>query len=112
MKPLIYLSMLLLCVGCGKPSAIVGRWQSVNAHAASGAKNIEFYSDGRCRLDLSGQYYDWKLSGRRLTLIRPKTPEPVLAAVDFPDEEHMDYAPLDTDTGREMPTQKMVRVGY
>jgi hypothetical protein len=110
MKFWMHWLLLLVCVGCGKPAEIVGTWRPIDKGGHAENTTIEFRADGKCRLDLTSQVYEWTLSGRQLMLRRPKSPRKIFAQVDFPDAQHMDFAPLDERTGQNLPAQRLERV--
>ena len=105
-----FLLLLLICVGCNQPSPIVGKWRPLDADGKRRSTTIEFFANGNCRLDLSGKTYGWTLSGRQLTLRSLTGSKPRSATADFPDLQHMDFAPLDEQTGQKLPPQRLERV--
>jgi hypothetical protein len=110
MKAWMLCLLMLACLGCSKPSEIVGQWRPLDPDGKGLATKIEFFANGKCRLDGTGRVYEWTLSDGKLILRHSAKQRPILARVEFPDLEHMEFTPWDWLTGQELPPQKLKRV--
>ena len=109
---LLLLLLVLACAaGCSKQQKpqILGKWRPIDVENRDAT--LEFFADGKVRVN-SSEVLDWMLVGREMHISYPDAPtRSIRALVSLPNEQDLEVAVLDPQTGRYESHRKFKRIG-
>jgi hypothetical protein len=105
----LLLVALAFAAGCSKQKPeIIGKWRPIDVENREAT--MEFLANGKLRFN-SAESLDWMLVGQELNITHPEArTRPISARVSLPDEQYLDVAILDPQTGKYASHRRFKRI--